>query len=123
MDVISINRTTSIGESGPTFGKISLSGTPLGVTLEPTFASGKLVSTGSYDAFLRVSPKSNRLVIELKDTLPRTHIQIHIGNEVFETEGCILVGTRRSGNGISGSTATMNNILAQVHTPLQVLIR
>lgn len=65
MDVIEINRTTVHGASGPTFGEISLNGLPMGVTLEPTFTSGQLMSSGTYRAFLRISNKSGKMVIEL----------------------------------------------------------
>ncbi len=123
MDVIEINRTTVMGASGPTFGEIFLNGTRIGVTLEPTFTSGQLMSAGTYSAFKRISPKSGKMVIELKDTYPRTNIQLHIGNEVGETEGCILVGSGRNGNVIEGSGDAMKSILAQVRAPLQVIIR
>lgn len=123
MDIIDINRMTVHGASGPTFGEISLNGTLIGVTLEPEFTSGQLIPAGTYGAFLRISPKSGKMVIELKNTYPRTNIQLHIGNEVGETEGCILVGSRRVGNKIEGSAATMKHILARVQAPLQVVIR
>jgi len=123
MDNIEIHRTTVMGASGPTFGEIFVNGMPVGVTLEPEFMSGKLMSPGTYSAFKRISAKSGRMVIELRNTSPRTNIQIHIGNSVRQTEGCILVGSRRSGNEISGSARTMNDILAKVQGPLQVNIR
>ncbi len=126
MDVIEINRTTVHGASGPTFGTISVNGLPVGVTLEPTFTSGQLMSTGTYGAFKRFSPKAQRIVIELKNTHPRTNIQIHIGNEVGETTGCILVGSGYSGNEIIGGSSepTLNKILADLKAPaLQVIIR
>ena len=95
----------------------------MGVTLEPEFMSGQLISPGTYGAFLRNSPKSNRTVIELKNTYPRTNIQLHIGNEVSETEGCILVGYRRNGNKIEGSKDAMEYILTRLQAPdLQVVI-
>ena len=123
MDNIEIHRTTVMGASGPTFGEIFVNGMPVGVTLEPEFMSGKLMSAGAYSAFKRVSTKSGRMVIELRNTSPRTNIQIHIGNSVRHTEGCILVGSHRSGNEIAGSARTMNDILARVQGPLQVNIR
>ena len=123
MDIIEINRTTVHGASGPTFGEISVNGIPVGVTLEPEFMSGKLVPTGTYSAFKRISAKSGKMVIELKNTAPRTNIQLHIGNRVGQTEGCILVGSGLVGNAIEGSADTMRDILHRVHGPLQVIIR
>ena len=123
MDVIEINRTTVHGASGPTFGDISVNGISVGVTLEPAFTSGKLMSAGTYSAFKRISAKSGKMVIELKNTSPRTNIQLHIGNRVGQTEGCVLVGSVRDGNAITGSGNTMNDILHRVHGPLQVIIR
>ena len=127
MDIILINRTSVTGASGPTFGTISLNGKPIGVTLEPAFTSGQLMSPGTYGAFLRNSTKSNRTVIELKNTYPRTHIQLHIGSVVGDTKGCILVGSRRAGNEIRGSRDTMHHILdallSRPYAPLlQVII-
>ena len=69
--IIEINRETVHGASGPTFGEISVNGIRVGVTLEPEFMSGKLVSTGTYSAFKRISAKSGKMVIELKNTAPR----------------------------------------------------
>ena len=123
MNVIEINRTTVHGASGPTFGEIFVNGIRVGVTLEPEFMSGKLMSAGTYSAFKRISAKSGKMVIELRNTSPRTNIQIHIGNRVGQTEGCILVGSGLVGNAIGGSADTMEDILHRAHGPLQVNIR
>ena len=53
------------------------------------------IPKGKYSAYIRNSP-SNGKVIELKGVTNRTYIQIHSGNYLKDTEGCILVGLSRS---------------------------
>jgi hypothetical protein len=47
---------------------------------------------GKYDGFLRFSPSRKRLLPQLKGVKHFDYIQIHSGNTVKDTEGCILVG-------------------------------
>ena len=124
MDIIEINRTTVHGASGPTFGEISLNGKPIGVTLEPEFTSGKLIPAGTYRARLYNSPKFGRTVILLSNVPGFDAIEIHAGNTKDDTKGCILVGAHKSGNRISDSSNTLNDILTRLHAPtLQVIVR
>lgn len=50
------------------------------------------IPEGIYEYFYRVSP-ANGEVLELKNVVNRTFIQIHVGNWVDDTVGCILVGS------------------------------
>lgn len=54
-----------------------------------------IIPTGEYKAFMRESPSNGR-VIELKNVKNRSYIQIHVGNYLRDTQGCILVGKKRS---------------------------
>ena len=124
MDVIQINRTTVMGASGPTFGEISLNGMPVGVTLEPEFTSGKLIPVGTYRARIYDSPKFGRKVILLSNVPGFDAIEIHVGNIVGHTKGCVLVGSSRHGDEIWHSGATLDAILVQLHAPdLQVIVQ
>lgn len=57
------------------------------------------IPAGKYSWFKRLSPKRGYEVIELKDVPGRTNVQIHVGNFLKDTEGCVLVGTQRSDEG------------------------
>lgn len=49
------------------------------------------IPSGTYEYFKRVSP-SNGNVIELKNVVNRSNVQIHVGNYTSDILGCILVG-------------------------------
>ena len=49
------------------------------------------IPEGIYQFHRRLSRKNGH-VLELLDTLHRTHIQIHSGNYTYQIEGCVLVG-------------------------------
>lgn len=49
------------------------------------------VPEGCYDYFYR-EDGSNGKCLELKHVVNRTHIQIHVGNWLTDTKGCILPG-------------------------------
>ena len=51
---------------------------------------------GVYEGFLRLSPSRNRVVPQLKDVNHFDYIQIHSGNDVEDSFGCILVGYNRN---------------------------
>lgn len=79
-----------------TFGVIYILGYPRFVTLELPWNDNRTdiscIPPGEYECFIEQSPKNGR-VYELKDVTNRTDIQIHIGNTLHDTEGCILIGT------------------------------
>ena len=50
---------------------------------------------GDYPLPIHDSPRFGRCLL-LRHTAPRSHILIHAGNRVRDTEGCILVGAWRS---------------------------
>src|SRR6056297_1040927 len=64
------------------------------------------IPTGIYEGFLRMSPSRGRLIPELKDVPQFKHIQIHSGNSVKDTDGCILVGDKLFDNFLSNSRKT-----------------
>ena len=49
------------------------------------------IHSGMFTWFKRTSPK-NGAVIQLENVPGRTYVQIHAGNYVSQTAGCILVG-------------------------------
>lgn len=104
---LKVERFDSSGNS--MIGKLYLQGRIVCYTLEPAWrnnARGKsCVPSGTYQAYLRyTSLKSKReWCIELTNAYPREAIQVHIGNNSSDTEGCILVGLDHGKDKISRS--------------------
>lgn len=70
-------------------------GIPSIVTLEEPWrgnaAEISCIPTGTYEFFLSTN-KVGRSVFKLSDVPGRKGIQVHIGNDLSDTTGCILVG-------------------------------
>lgn len=78
--------------SKATIGKLSVNGESICEFLEyPTHPPFKFLNPGTYAAYTRADG-SKGWRIELKDTAPFTHIQIHVGNSLPDSEGCLLAG-------------------------------
>lgn len=87
------------------------------VTLEEPWrdnANGiSCIPAGKYHGWKRLSPKRGYVVPELKDVPDRTNVQIHCGNTLEDTLGCILVGTDYAAKGtIGGSKAAFEKLMA-----------
>lgn len=98
---------------------ISQEGNQLCVTLElPDLNNKKDISCipiGTYECFQRISTKNNQridgIVYELKGVPNRENVQIHIGNFLSNTEGCILVGRSTDLHVIMQSTEAMQDLI------------
>ena len=92
---IKITRSAETEEC--TSGYLSVDGTQLCYTLErPDLNNQKVISRipmGGYPGHLRYDHK-DAWRIQLDKVPGRDNVQIHIGNWPFQTEGCILVGTK-----------------------------
>jgi hypothetical protein len=89
MDIIKIERDRMRASAKATFGEIYVNGIKMGVTLE--LPHGQRIPAGTYNAGTYSSPKYGRTVIMLKNVPGRTNIEIHHGNYVSDTTGCILL--------------------------------
>lgn len=71
------------------------------------------IPPGKYDAFIRDKDTSrwNYNVIQLKNVPGRSYIQIHIGNYVKDTKGCILPGMSLGQNAVWRSTEAMGKLM------------
>lgn len=54
------------------------------------------IPVGVYKVKLYNSPKHGPDTLELVDVLGFQHIQVHVGNDETDTEGCLLVGLSRN---------------------------
>lgn len=73
-------------------------------------SNASAIPAGAYDAFIRNSP-SNGTVVELKNVPDCTNIQIHKGNFISDTVGCVLIGM---GKGTSTANPTLTESKAGV---------
>ena len=120
MDQIEIKRLTLPKLGVPTFGEIYVNGQQMGVTLEQDLS--KLIPAGTYPARVDTSTHFRRLVIKLDQVPGRTFIEIHPGNRLADTEGCILVGDSRHGNEIWHSSVTLDAIIGALHSKTVMVI-
>lgn len=90
---ITIYREYSDGKC--TSGYLAVNGTIICYALERPWRDNQenvsSIPNGSYPAILRYD-KSDHWRLQLENVPDRTGIQIHIGNQPNESEGCILVG-------------------------------
>jgi hypothetical protein len=87
-----------------TFGELlTEGGWKIALTLEEPWRENQrgksCIPAGTYKMFKRLSPARGIFVWELKDVPGRSNIQIHVGNFLTDTEGCILVGFQHSDPG------------------------
>lgn len=84
-----------------TFGElVTEDGWKIALTLEEPWRRNmrnvSCIPAGTYEMFKRLSPKRGYTLWELRGVPNRDNVQIHVGNWLSDTEGCILVGTQHS---------------------------
>lgn len=117
-----------------TFGQlIGKDGTPLGDTLELPWKDNQhaasCIPAGTYLCTRYKSPKHGYDVWLLNGVPNRSMVEIHIGNTVHDTDGCILVGSAfgwvNGQHGVTGSGAAFRKLMeytrAQDTFDLQVI--
>lgn len=94
MSDLNLLRLTSNDHS--TQGVMFLKGLLLFTTLEPPWKNNaeqiSCIPPGHYKCKRRYSPMNHTEVFEVMNVKDRTDIEIHIGNFVRNTKGCILIG-------------------------------
>ncbi len=91
IDIIRVENNPTEG----TFGVLLLDNRTFCVTLEETQKTepyDSRIPAGHYVCERYFSPSKNTIVWELQYVQNRTHVQIHAGNTLNDTEGCILIG-------------------------------
>jgi hypothetical protein len=83
------------------------------------------IPANTYICQLEFSPDHNQKVFWLQGTQPRKAVEIHWGNFVKDTKGCILLGTKREANAIDNSVSAFDAFMAFVgtedHITLQII--
>jgi len=118
---IRINRDTHTSNSVTGTINVVSDNTPTvfsGFTLEDAVGGSNRMKfplpEGQFDAFVRTDHTPNR--IELMGTAPLfTNVQIHVGNNVFDVEGCFAVGETRSTDFVGRSRSAMDSILGIIN--------
>jgi|ERR1700691_5341240 len=118
MSAITIVRETFTENS--TMGELYLDGVQQCFTLEPPRESGELVTLGTYQAVMEMSPRFQTMTPHLKgvpgyqDNGPHGPIEIHWGNYPGNTEGCCIVGTIRGIDFVGNSRAALEMLVAKL---------
>lgn len=97
-----------------TFGVLTVNGEKPIYTLEETELQ---IPIGTYSLELTYSPKFHRL-LPLLSVPNRKYIRIHPGNWPRDSEGCILVGTRKGTDMLLGSLAALDPLILQIQQAL-----
>ena len=79
-----------------TFGVLMINNKPMFVTLEPPWRNNQkgvsCIPEGIYPSTYIYSDKFSKDVYILHNVAGRDAVEIHVGNKVKDTEGCILLG-------------------------------
>lgn len=108
-----------------TIGKMYINGIYLCDTLEDTVRvlntkedkiyGETAIPEGTYEVRLTYSPKFKRVMPEVLDVPFFTHIRIHPGNTIKDTEGCILVGYNTIKGKVTSSRIAMNKLMEELN--------
>lgn len=82
------------------------------------------IPSGTYEVVGYDSPHFKRRVLLVQNVPDRTAIEIHMGNTIADSEGCILVGQRRNADGstLLSSIAALDALMAKVTFPLTLTV-
>lgn len=96
--------------NGCTLGRLSINGVFSVYTLEPPIADAEVIAIpqGTYPVTIGWSAHFERMVPHVNNVPDRTEIEIHFGNYVTNTKGCILVGEQKEQTMILNSMAAFN---------------
>lgn len=72
------------------------------------------IPVGEYKMTLSMSNRFKKVLPELHSVPGYTGVRIHTGNSGLDSEGCILLGTRRAGHSISMSRDAMALFMSKV---------
>jgi len=91
-----------------------------GVPVEEWKSKGQTaIPTGTYRIVVNMSNRFKRMLPQLLDVKGFEGIRIHAGNTEKDTEGCILVGTHRTKNGVSNSRFACDVLQAEIERAIK----
>lgn len=96
------------GESAVILGELLMDNCHICYTLE---SKALAIPEGTYAITLYHSPRFGQIVPLLHDVPGRSLIEIHPGNSLADTHGCILVGTEKSDDRVLDSRKAFNHLM------------
>jgi hypothetical protein len=72
------------------------------------------IPEGTYEVKLQFSPVHGRNLYWLQDVPGRGAIEIHVGNTVVDSKGCILLGCSRKGDAVVSSRLAFGKFMRQM---------
>ncbi len=111
-----------------TIGRLSIDGEDFCWTLEDQVRTGPKVHgqtaipAGTYAVRLTMSPRFGRILPLLIDVPGFDGVRIHPGNTAADTEGCLLVGTGRTDDTITGSRDAFNALMLRLEREADIEI-
>jgi hypothetical protein len=95
---IILQRLTDDGSQ--TFGVIIKNNKPVFVTLEPPWKNNQhdisCIPAVTYQCLKIFSNRFQKMLFEIQNVPDRGYVEMHIGNKVQDTHGCVLLGTAYS---------------------------
>lgn len=98
-------------------GRLSIDGIFACWTLEPARRAENptldhpAIPAGTYPIVIAYSPRFQANVPHVQNVPGRQNIEIHAGNAVVDTHGCILVGEQRFGSGVIHSRDALDALM------------
>lgn len=77
------------------------------------------IPTGTYRIIINYSNRFKRRLPQLLDVPGFEGIRIHSGNTDKDTEGCILVGTHRTSNGVANSRFACDVLQSEIERAIK----
>jgi len=118
---------TNLGTFGVLLELVADGEVPYCVTLEPVVP---IIVPGKYYCTKYLSPKRGYEVYLLNNVPGHSFVEIHVGNTIKDTEGCILVGSsfapivgKQQVDGISMSKITFKKLMSDFDNTIELEVR
>lgn len=107
-----------------THGDLYMDGQWCAVTMEDPVRDEKIpgetaIPAGKYKVIMSDSPRFKRRLPLLLNVPQFSGVRIHSGNDHTETDGCLLVGQRRSSDRILDSKAALEDLVTEIEAAIQ----